>query len=192
MIKEVVCFIDEKISCGLALDSAQFKGLAEYMLQTFNEKDVRVPGVIDANGELTYVGFDDVDSFRCYHRISAPIAYGLDPKGATGNSRGHIVRTVQMSLFVMASRKLNLLSEELEQKITTLLPMEAESTLVESLKYRSMKIIHINSDLDGYTVFQKEFNMPANRLKNIMLFEVKYKIECVYKDGCINTCINSN
>lgn len=192
MIKQVVCFINDKLKCGLGLNDADFFGLSEYMLQTFESKDVRVPGVVDENGDLSYVGFDDVNQFRCYHRISAPIVYGLDPKGAAGSSRGHIVRTTQLSLIVMASRKLKITPEELEHKVTTLMPLQAEKALIESLNFRSIKITHINSDLDGYAVFQREFSMPQNRLKNIMILEVKYKIECVYKDGCINTCINSN
>lgn len=192
MIKQVVCFVNDKLKCGLGLDDANYYGLAEYMLQTLNDKDVRVPGVIDENGELSYVGFDDVNHFRCYHRISSPVVYGLDSAGAVGNSRGYIVRTTQLSLIVMASRKLNLTPDELEHKVTTLMPLQAEKALVESLNFRSIRITHINSDLDGYAVFQREFSMPQNRLKNIMIFEVKYKIECVYKDGCINTCISSN
>lgn len=187
--ESIICIINAQLKDKLGVTDADYFGLAEYMLQKQDDQTTyKVPGIFADNGELQYVGFDDVRALRLYHRISAPIGYTVAPNTGRGSSYGDDVRTDTISLIVMANRDLLKINpDRLEYSVAAALPQKLSGAELTGLDATGVKLTKLQSNIDSYTIFNQEFGMQKEALRNLIIIEVKYKLDITLR--CTRPCI---
>lgn len=138
-----------------------------------------VPGVW-VKGEFKYVGPDDDYNLIIYHKMYGDNESVLS-NTSYGRSNGLIKNTADMSMVVFGLRdRLDLSQFELKHKIRINLIEK-----IEDVNLQSVNINAVSSVMDMQLVFGNEFkNIPYNLNEKHILFELKYKIETVYKKDC--------
>lgn len=160
-------------------------GLAQSIVRkTREEEEEKLPGVVDLNGEVEYVGIDDVDPIRLYHRVSG-ISTGRSTRQGVGDSLSDIMNTYQMSMIVFVNNKR-----------TKLFPEEVflflQSNIPDAVKSDPYKLIFIrttNVILNSQLVFLAEYSGSKFSLPPEMsLFQINYLIESTFKKDCFAKC----
>jgi len=158
-------------------------GIARSIVRRTGTVVETLPGIVSYKGEIEYVGIDDVNSVRIYHK-SVSISTTQRNNGS-GNNIGDIVNTYGMAMFVYLDRaKLNLDAEEFFLYLQANMP---DNVKADPFAYISFRLTNVN--LNPEQVFAAEyrgieFSLPAEKT----FFQVNYTIETVLKKQCFATC----
>lgn len=182
LLRDFINKINEDFK-GLIPDMKVY-GLAQSVIRTRRSEEELLPAVIGKDGEMTYVGIDDVDAVRIYHRM-AGITTRLSTVKGTGDDHNAIVNTYQMVMIVYIDHKRSkLFPEELFLYLQANMPDGIKSPPYSLINVRTTSVI-TNSQL----VFRAEyggteFKLPAEK----SLFQINYTIEVTHKKGCFSKC----
>lgn len=182
LLRETIKKINETFK-GLLPDLTVY-GLAQSVIRTGGSEDELLPGVIGKDGEITYVGIDDVDSVRIYHRMAGITTTRSQVKGH-GDDHNPIINTYQLVMIVyIDNKRSNLYPEELFLFLQANMPDEIKSPPYSKIYVRTTSVI-TNSQL----VFRAEYGGLEIKLPpEKSLFQINYTIETEFKKGCFKEC----
>lgn len=159
-------------------------GLAQAIVRKVGDEEDMLPGVVGKDGEISYVGIDDVDKVRIYHRVAGLTTTRKTAQGY-GEDLSDIINTYQMAMIVF-----------LNNKATKLYPEELflylQSNIPDGLKVEPYKTVFIrttNVILNSQVVFRAEYAGTAFKLpEHMSLLQINYVIESTFKKGCFAKC----
>lgn len=143
-----------------------------------------LPGEVDQDGEITYVGIDDVDPVRIYHRIAGLLVTRATNQGY-GEAESDVVNTYQMAMIVYINhKKTKLYPEELFLYLQANIP-----DAIKSEPYKNIKVRIANVITNSQVVYRAEYGASTYKLPaEQSLFQVNYTIETRFKKDCFVKC----
>ncbi len=164
-------------------------GISETMLDVReNDKSeaitIRYPSIIDNDGEVTMLNPDDGYAIMIYHKAES-IVNGIVTKSSYGDSQGNLLETANMSLMLMAFRnKVRRPAWWFEAAVKDQMreTMTLRSAQNVFLQRSSLKIG--NSSFDKLSLLQREYSEIELNYPNLIVIEIKYRIESTWKKGC--------
>lgn len=160
-------------------------GLAESVLRVIGSVTETIPGIVGNDGEIKYVGPDDLQSLIIYHKVSALASRESDKIKGVGREPGAIQNAYSMAMFIWLDRKkVKLRPDELFLYIQANMPFKIEADPYVQVFTR------INSAvLNGQQVFDSEFKgveykLPAHQT----MLQINYTIESTFKAKCFEKC----
>lgn len=182
-LREYVNKINEKFSA--LITGMKVFGLAQPIVRTVGNQEELLPGVVDIKGEVTYVGIDDTDPVRLYHKNAGVVTAFSGAQKGYGDNFNDIVNTYQMALIVFVNKKrTKLYPEELF--------LFLQSNLLDEIKvepYKRVLIRTTNVILNSQQVFKAEYAGPEFRLpEHLSLFQINYVIESTFEKECFAKC----
>lgn len=160
-------------------------GIAQPVIRTnSSEEDELIPGVVERDGEITYVGIDDVDPVRIYHRLAGIQVTRSTDKGY-GEIQSDVINTYQMVMIVYINHKrTKLLPEELFLYVQANIPDGIKSPPYKEIKVRIANVITNSQVVYRAEYGASEYKLPAEQ----SLFQVNYTIETRFKKDCFEKC----
>jgi hypothetical protein len=166
------------INRSISIDNATFFGIAQTVLRG----QEKLPAVVYANGKADYVGIDDVDAVRAYHKL-ATLTVRPSPANNYGRGSGFI-NAYSMQLIVFLNRNKKCMHADSLVQIL-------QSQFPEQLKlkpYSGIQIFFNSVILNDLQVYNQEYLSETNRLgPEHNLFQVNYTVEATFLKGCLNT-----
>lgn len=160
-------------------------GLTQLVVRTSGSVEEKLPCEIGLDGECKYVGPDDVDKVRIYHRNTG-ITTSRSASQGYGNAQSKIVNTYQLFMVVYIDHKrTKLYPEELFLYLQSNMPEEE----LKRTPYDKVSIRTTNVILNSQQIFQAEY--PGTEFKlppGNSLFQVNYTIETTHKKECFAKC----
>jgi hypothetical protein len=167
--------------------------IAETMLdvredETGKTVNLRYPALIDNDGEVTMIMVDDSYDIIFYHKVET-ITNALAPKSSYGDSYGNLLETANMSLIVMAFRnKVRKPAWWFESAIKDQAKDTIKLNTAENIFLQRSVIRFGNSSFDKLSLLQREYSEVALNYPNIIVLELKYSIQSIWKKGCFLNC----
>ena len=188
MIDAIVTIINDSLKTVTLVD-ARFKQPSLKGIAVLIPKDVtgNIPCICNNNGEGEYVGFDDIHSIRLYHKNNGSKT-SFEVKDQSGPIDKYFTTKYDMSLMVMAKRTVVQMSaEQLDVLISTgiLSPTKIKR---EDFKLKSCSVKPVATNYNTALILGQEYKGQNISFEpNMILFEIKYTIECTYNKDCIKT-----
>lgn len=169
-----------------------YLGIADEVKTIDGEDDARVetiePGVIDNDGEVTDVSYDDNYPLVIFHRVMdlkyevAPENYG--PPGTT------MQETASMKVVVGGSRsRVQTNENNIIASVALDFPKEFTPTVVSTLGMNSCIIEMGQVNPHIYSVWDEHWKgIPCTLGPNIFLFSIDYQVISTYNKNCFNLC----
>lgn len=160
-------------------------GIAQPVIRTNSSgEDELIPGVVDRDGEITYVGIDDVDPVRIYHRIAGMQVTRSTAQGH-GDAESDVINIYQMAMIVYINHKrTKLLPEELFLYLQANMPDGIKSSPYKEIRVRIANVITNSQVVFRAEYGASEYKLPAEQ----SLFQVNYTIETRFKKDCFEKC----
>lgn len=182
--------LNSKISAS-KFPSKKLFGVADFILKYDDDKPKKVPAVKKGD-EYEGVVFDDVYNLMLFHKIRTSQVLPNIKERAYGNEEvsENGTRVTNVSLIAFLNSKIvNATQEQFANSIMAIFPSSIPKaqliTGVSSVKYSVMAL-----DFETINIFRREYDGLEYDLKNdIVMVEVKYKIECAFNKSCINNCL---
>ena len=170
----------EKIISGVRV-----YGIAEPVARTSGSEVEILPGVISNNGEIKYVGIDDLESVIIYHKANALGVRLSTIKKGFGDDPNAFVNAYSMSMIVYIDRsKTKLRPEEFFLFIQANIPFEIKEQPYKSIFTQINTVI-----LNTQTVYDSEYKGTKNPLPaNHSLMQINYTIESTFDKNCFEKC----
>lgn len=183
MITSVVDIINEQLS-GFHAEEKIY-GIAESILRIQGTEEVRMPGVVGANGEITYVGIDDIYSLIIYHKINSISVTQLT--SGVGDNFGDVKNTASISAFVYWDMaKIKEAPDKMLMIIQSTMPL-----LIRGLKDIKTAAIRLTSaNINSYQLYRQEYDyqnikpLPENK----KIIQINYNTEITFKPECFRHC----
>lgn len=183
LLRSVIGALNEKLK--EVIPGLNAFGLAQTVVRTRGNEEERLPVQVNLKGEGVYVGLDDKDKVRLYHRLS-DVTTSVITQGATGDDVGLIQNVYRIAMIVYCNNnRIKIFPEELFLYI--------QSSLNEMVKpfdpYRLISIRTINVIFNSQLVFTAEYSGAAFKLPpESSLFQINYVIESRHKKNCFAKC----
>lgn len=167
------------------LQGIKLYGLAEAVLRVRGALTETIPGIVGNDGEIKYVGPDDLQSMIIYHKVAALASRESTAVRGVGDQPGAIQNAYSLSMFIWLDRKkTKLRPDELFLYIQANIPFKIEIDPYVQVFTR------INSAvLNGQQVYDSEFKgvdykLPAHQT----MLQINYTIESTFKAKCFEKC----
>lgn len=182
-LREFIKKLNEKFT-GVVSGIKVF-GIAQPVIRTGSvDSEELLPGVVDLNGEITYVGIDDIDPVRIYHRIAGMQVTRSAAQGH-GDAESDVINIYQMALIVYINHKrTKLLPEELFLYLQANMPDGIKSEPYKEIRVRIANVITNSQVVFRAEYGASEYKLPAEQ----SLFQVNYTIETKFKKACFEKC----
>lgn len=173
--------INESIAIPGCLGQGKIYCLANSIVRRTGSQYDLLPGIIAKDGEITYVGLDDVESIIIYHKLLSITCQTKPGRGMADD----LVNIYRCCMIVYMSReKMDMIPDEV-----FLLIQASTPDMIRLEPYRTIVIKFQNVDLDDQSVFEREykgtdFRLPANH----NIFQINYNIESTFSRICFNKC----
>lgn len=176
-IHDIVLTINESLQLGAHVS---LFGIATSVIDGNDEK---LPAVLKRDGEADYVGIDDRDSIRLYHKVNS-VSCSLKASEGYGRSAGAQVNTYAMVMIVFLNRKRrDLYADELFAIIQSQFPEK-----INLPPYASINIRFNSAILNDQQVYSQEYSSERFQLgPEHNLFQIQYSVEATFLKGCFNT-----
>jgi hypothetical protein len=187
-LKEIVAFINNTLETKAFKDKRFIAGL--HGIATMVEyQGAIVPCIINNDADGKYVGLDDSFSVQVYHKNNGTVSLVVTSSDQFGDGNPVITRRYNMSMMVMGKRKLlDLTPEQLETIIDASFPDQLPAQLRNDFKLNNCSIGFSGTDHNSSTLLKREYGQPDKKYDlEMIIFEMKYTIECIYKKSCIDT-----
>lgn len=187
-LERIVCLINENFKAvftGKNMGKNRIFGLTQPVQR--GKTDV-IPACL-VGGEWKYVGVDDTDNLRMYHKLYTD-SYELVQGSSYGRSGGDekCISTLGLVVFGMRDR-VKLSQYDLKQLVNRNLIERISKAETSALKLKSVIIGAVSANMDMASVFSQEYkNVPYALNEKHILFELKYQIEVTYQKECSPTC----
>lgn len=179
-LEKIVCLINERFET-LSYARKMVYGISMPVKRTKESGFDVVPMILD--NEWKYVGVDDNQDLIIYHKIYGDTE-SIVPNSSYGDVRG-LTRCVNDMSVVVFGNKLLLTPYALKQKISEYLLTTVTKTTLTELGLNSVNINATSSNMDPQSVWSNEYkNVDYPLDENNILFELRYRIETVYKKEC--------
>lgn len=143
-----------------------------------------MPMVVDKDGEMHYVGPDDLQSVIVYHKVGNVSVVLSQTVRGVGNENNALINRYPMAMIIY-----------LDQNKTKLLPDElflyVQANMADFIPLSPYSLVSVtinNVILNGQQVFDSEFTgvdpLPANQ----SLMQINYTIESTFKKKCFEKC----
>lgn len=167
--------------------------VCEVFQRNENEITQSLPGYINHDGEITYVGPDDEYNLIIYHKVNS-IFFSKLVKSAYGDSRGLDTQTASMSMIVFCKRDaVRITNTDMALLLQANFPEAASADLLQQLQFKKCSMAIGNAVLNNLQVFQEEYQGVGYFLKpEQFLLKLNYSIESTFLKECFNTCCNAN
>lgn len=182
--------LNSKIS-GEKFPSKKIMGVAEFILTYEEDKAKRLPAVRTEN-DFEAAQYDDEYDFMCFHKIrTSQVIPNLKEK-AFGNAdlSANSTRLTNLSMIVfLNTESVKATQEQLANSIMAIFPESLpKDQLIQGVS--AVKYGIVGFDFETINIFRREYDGLEYDLKNdVVMIEVKYKIECSYTKACINNCL---
>lgn len=184
-------YINESIKSFLKEEKyqkIQYNGVTRLIVLDPKKNSELVPAVCSPSGECKGITPDDRYPMVMYHRVNdtkvekAPNQYGDGVKS--------LKRSFNMGLIVFGqANQLKLDPDQVELLLLSSFPTDAKKQWQTDNKINAFELQITGSNFDSYAIFAREYKGAQYNLKpQHFLFEVKYRIECVFRKDCITTC----
>jgi len=156
-------------------------GIAEtmYAQQQGEEAPMRYPATVGNDAEVMAIDVNDSYPITIYHKLDS-IVNGFSKINSFGDSYGNETEVVNMSLMVWAWRsKVLRPAYWLENFLKDSMPVSSKSPNIQITNYRVG-----NSTFDKVALIGREYSAVDVNYPDLMVFEMKYRIESTYRKGC--------
>lgn len=160
-------------------------GLAEPISRTQGAVTEIIPGIVGNDGEIKYVGPDDLQTVIVYHKVSGIVTRLTNTLPGYGREFNGLQNAYGLSMIVWLDRKkTNLRPDEL------FLYIQANLTGKIDQEPYNQVLVNINSViLNGQQVYDSEFKGVENKLPaNQTLMQINYTIESAFRVKCFEKC----
>lgn len=160
-------------------------GIAESISRRVGTTVEIIPGIVGNDGEVKYVGIDDLDSVIIYHKANALGVRLSTIKKGIGDEPNAFVNAYSMSMIVYLDRKkAKMRPDQLFLFIQANLPF-----LIKQEPYRQI-LTQINTViLNSQAVYDSEYKGTENPLPaNHSLMQINYTIESTFDQNCFEKC----
>lgn len=170
----------EKIISGIKV-----YGLAESIARKTGTVTEVFPGVIDNDGEIKYVGIDDLNSVIIYHKANALGVRNSTQNRGFGDDLNALINAYSLSMIVYMDRKKTKLSaDQLFLYIQSNIPSEIKMSPYKQILIQISTVI-----LNSQAVFDSEYKGSENPLPaNHSLMQINYTIESTLQKRCFEKC----
>jgi hypothetical protein len=192
-LNSIVKFINDSWAESLA--STKFAGIkmmgVTSQIPVLNDEGLETYRIaeFDERGQVVNDSAAMNESYSCliYHRLWN--TNNTLNKDSFGDDEGQ-KRTFYMSVFVYVNKsQLGIEASDMEMILTSYMPQSIGSDLLTGkfAGVSSCNITPTGSDFNQSNLFAREFNKKNYTMEpRIVLFELKYLIECTYSRNCIN------
>lgn len=171
-------------------------GIAETILDTRQESEdkivsIRYPGLIDDDGEVKMIDVDDNYHVIIYHKVES-IVNTIVAKSGYGNSMGNYLETANMSVMFLAFRdKVRKAAwwfeAAIKDQVQETVKLECNNVFLQRSNIRIA-----TSSFDKLGLLQREYSEVELNYPNLIVFEIKYRVESTWKKGCFAACGSGN
>ena len=182
MIVEILDLINDQLK---GIDPAEkVYGQAQTVIRISGSEQDELPGLIGADGEIKYVGIDDVESIIIYHKVNSVSI--IQQNNGRGDAVGDMQDTFSLSLIAYWDRKkIKFLPDQLLLMLQARLPQEVRG--ITDIK--TVRIRPVNTILNTLQIFNTEYRGNSFKLPaNIHLIQLNYNIETVFNPDCFRKC----
>jgi hypothetical protein len=155
-----------------------------------NTAQKRYPSIVTHDGEVKEIMPDDRFHLLLYHRLES-ISNSVDPTKGYGGSAANL-EVANMSVMVFGFRdKLRREAYWLEAALKDGMPDTLTTKDNHHKLIQEARLKPGNSSFDKMALLGREFSEVELNFPNILVFEMKYRIESTWKKGCftqINNC----
>jgi hypothetical protein len=188
-IDTIVQYINTGLSENLnkkAFLKGRFAGIAELLPKEENDTTITIPALVDNNGHCEYIGVDDNEPFRLYHRI---LTLTNEDDGQLGDNIWN-QETANMVMIVYGDRKaFQVRPEQISSMINAYLIKTITVAQKTSLNLHTVDIQASTTNLDSVSVFNQEFSdVKYNLVPERFLFAIPYAIRTTYEKSCFEIC----
>lgn len=183
MIGSIIDIINNNLS-GWHSDEI-FYGVAESILRTSGSVITKLPGIVHSNGEIKYVGIDDIKSIIGYHKLNSISTTQLT--NGNGDSFGDIRNVYNMSLFIYwDANKINSINDTALFIAQSRLPLGIHG--IKDIKNVVIRLV--NANLNTYQIYRQEYEfeeiipLPENK----RIIQINYNAEITFKPECFRQC----
>jgi hypothetical protein len=161
---------------------AQYSGITVLL----PEGNIIQPCTTDDSGDAKIVGINNTHPLQAYHRNNgSSFSIAPDKQFGDGVTRNQIT---SMSLFVIAQRsRIKMTPEDLLLLVASGIPGELTQAQRETLKLKGCTISLQSVDVNAQNIFKREYQIQKPLDPQVIMFELKYQIECSFSNACINT-----
>jgi len=190
-LKEIVSYINSQILANSLADSRftpNMNGIA-IGVPTEGVTGTCLPLLINSGQEGQYLGIDDIYNIQVYHKNNG-ITWQAVQDTQYGDGNKYYKRTAQMSLLAFGFRKpLGLVPEELDMLLAAGIPANLPAALLQQYNLNQALITLTGSNFDQFNLYKREFqsnNLPVLPVTDIIMLEIKYKIDIILRKDCVN------
>jgi hypothetical protein len=166
--------------------SEKFFGIAETVSRQSGAAVERLPGVIADDGEITYVGIDDINTLMVYFKINSTSITLI--KNGTGDRYGDYRNVFNVSAFIYWDRQqLNLSSDQMIMLMQSRIPIGV--TGLKDIKTAAISLTKANAST--LQIYSQEYSsneqlrpLPANK----QIVQLDFNIEITFNPECFRDC----
>lgn len=159
---------------------ARFYGVAQSIPRIRGSVSETIPGVVDRNGDIEYVGIDDKYSLQVYHKLTLITVERTTTTGGYGDDLSDTKNTYALSAYVYHDVKRTAATSDIFLRLQNQFPQTLAAHPYKSIYVRLASVI-LNSD----TLFAQEYKGSAFKLPPTgILFQLNYTIESSFERGC--------
>lgn len=167
------------------LSGIKVYGIAESIARTKGSEIDILPGIVSNDGEIEYVGVDDVETVIVYHKVNA-IGSRLATIKGYGDDQNAFQNTYSMSMVVYINRKnAKIRPEKLFLFIQANIPF-----LITQEPYVLIQVPINTVILNSQTVYDSEYRYQSKKPlpKEHSLMQINYTIESTFHQNCFEKC----
>lgn len=190
-LDSIVTYINDSLK-GSSLNDKRFQpgkfcGVSTILARKKGEGLELLPAV-EIEGTYKLVEPDDRLNIITYHKVVSN-TYSMVKK-SHGDSYYHKC-TSEMAMVVFAdAKKIRMSAEQLEPLLIYGMPQRLSDVLMKEIKFVSVLITPLASDMDKIRVFRTEYPGSEYFLKPYHhFFLLRYRIEATFDKNCIDACL---
>jgi hypothetical protein len=167
-----------------------FKSIAETIIDTQQAEQnilTTYPGIADEKGEVEMLEVNDKYDLLLYHKLET-ILNSTVPGKSFGNDFA-LLEVANMAVMIIAWRnKIKRQAYELEAILKQTLLSTVNKLNDENKTVQKSRIYPGFSTFDKTGLLQREFTRVELNFPELIIFELKYRVESTYKNGCVEIC----
>jgi hypothetical protein len=192
-INEIVTIINDELKGGSLnkekLQPANFYGLSTQIVRKKGSDTEQLPAIVTADGKIEVIAPDAKYALQVYHKCQDK-SYSYEKKGSVGDSY-YIKMIADMQMIVILNTKRSARTKDLlEPLIMFGMPQRLTAAVMGDLQLNNSLIRPFASILDQFQVAKSEYpNSGYFFNEQICCFMIRYKIETIFSQACIDACL---
>lgn len=192
-LDQIVNYVNDQLRAGSLnnskLQPATYDGISTIVPRKKGDNQFELLPAIMQEGKLKkYCTPDAKYALQLYHKVMSNV-YGIEKK-SYGDS--YDIRCItELMLVVFYNSKLTGKAKEVLEPIVLFgLPQRLSTELMSDLQFGNCLISPVSSNMDVLSNFKQEFpNSDYFLNEMISMFSIRYRIEAVFSQACIDACL---